>query len=103
MRSVPKVRSNDLCPICSKKLLRTNWGKTDFTNPKSDDLWRYCCTSKIGTSFGVEACYFNTPVVQLPIGYKGKINWSKVASIEDPIHPVIKEAIDKAIKKGKFV
>jgi len=103
MKGIPKERSNDLCPICSKKLLRTNWGKVDFTNPKSDDLWRYCCTSKVDTSFGMRLCYFNTPVVQLPIGYKGKINWSEIKSLTDNIHPVIKNAIDKAIKKNKFV
>lgn len=103
MKDIPKERSNDLCPICSRRLLRTNWGKTSFTDPKADDLWRYCCTSKLNTSFGIKLCYFNTPIVQLPIRFRGKINWSEINNLADPIHPVIKEAIDKAIKKGKFV
>jgi len=103
MKGIPKERSNDLCPICSKKLLRTNWGKIDFTNPKSDDLWRYCCDSKINTPFGIKSCYFNAPVVQLPIGYRGKINWSKIKSLTDSIHPIIKNTIDKAIKENNFV
>lgn len=103
MKSFPKERSDDLCPVCSQKLWRTNWGKVDFTNPKSDDLWRYCCTSRIDTSFGVRLCYFNTPVVQLSIEHKGEVDWSEVNHLTDPIHPVVREAIDKAIKKGKFV
>ena len=103
MKDIPKEISKDLCPICSQKLWRTNWGKTDFTNPKSDDLWRYCCTSKIDTSFGVKSCYFNTPTVQLPIGFRGKINWSEMKSLTNSIHPVIKDAIDKAISENKVI
>jgi len=103
MKGIPKERVNDLCPICHRKLLRTHWGKAKNGDIKSDNMWRYCCDSKIDTSFGIKLCYFNTPVIQLPIKYKGEINWSKVKHLTSLVHPIIKEAIDKAIRENKFV
>jgi len=103
MKDIPKERSNILCPICHRRLLRTYWSKVKIGDVTSDNMWRYCCDSIIETSFGVRACYFDTPVIRLPLKYKGEINWSKIKHLTSIIHPVIKKAMDKAIKEGKFV
>jgi len=102
MKDIPKIISHQLCPICHKLLLLTYWGRINLANPKSDELWRFCCTSILNTSFGKYHCYFNTPIIQLPQNYKGEIDWSEIKSLIDSIHPVIKNAINEAIQKNKF-
>lgn len=103
MKDIPKNSSKHRCPICNKFLMITYWGRINLTNPKSDDLWRFCCDSILDTSFGRHQCYFNSPIIQLAQNYKGQINWSKIKSLTDSIHPIIKDAIDKAIRKNKFI
>jgi len=103
MKTIPKIKSYQHCPICSKYLMTTYWGRISLTDPKSFELWRFCCTSILDTSFGRQPCYFNTPIIQLPQNYSGKIDWDQIKSLTDNIHPVLKDAIDKAIQKNKFI
>lgn len=103
MKEIPKKYSKYHCPICHKPLIMTYWGRVSLTDPKSDELWRFCCDSILDTSFGKRHCYFNTPIIRLPQYYTGEIDWSKIKNLTDNIHPVIKDAIDKAIQKNRFV
>jgi len=102
MKGIPKKLSRYSCPICGKLLAVTYWGIVNLANLKSDNLWRFCCNSILITSFGKHHCYFNSPIIQLPQNYEGKIDWNKIKSLTDSIHPVIKNAIDEAIRKNKF-
>jgi len=102
VKDIPKKLSRYPCPICGKLLTVTYWGIVNLANPKSDNLWRFCCKSILITSFGEYHCYFNSPIVQLPRNYRDKIDWGKIKSLTDSIHPVIKNAIDEAIKHNKF-
>jgi len=103
MKGIPKIKSHHCCPICHKPLMVTYWGLSNLSNPKSEELWRFCCISILDTSFGKYQCYFNTPIIQLPQNYSGKINWDKTKSLTNNIHSVLRDAIDKAIKKNKFI